>query len=90
MTEIVLTFRTTQQAIAAEAALDTAQIAARVMPLPSSIRAGCGLCLRIAPADWQRAMAVLAQAAAIPQDVYTRTVHGGKSAYQPYQEDCHG
>lgn len=85
MTELVLTFDTTQHAIAAEAALLAGGLAVHVMPLPSDIRAGCGLCLGIPPETYAQATALLARAGIPTGGAYTRAVQGGKSHYQPYE-----
>lgn len=45
--EAILTFATTHHAIRSEQLLLGAGFHIKVMPLPNSIRAGCGLCLRI-------------------------------------------
>jgi hypothetical protein len=56
--EYMATFSTTRDAIEAERELLAAGLAVGVMPLPGSLGAGCGICLRIRPEDLERARAV--------------------------------
>lgn len=84
-TEILFTFGTTAAAIAAEAALQNAGLAVRVMSLPSSIRAGCGLCLRVSPADAKAAAQLLSGAKIEIADTYKREIDGAQSTYTPYR-----
>lgn len=85
--EILLTFDTTTGAIGAEKALLDANIAVKVMNIPSSIRAGCGISLRIAPQDYARSIKLLADNKLAPGSCYKRMTHNGKSSYLPYMED---
>lgn len=80
-TEYVLTFARTHDAMRAEQALLAAGLMPGVLPLPSSIRAGCGLCLRVAPDAYAAALRALASAGCAHQEIYLRTVQNGKSAY---------
>ena len=52
-TYIVLSFRTTVEAMAWEKHCATAQIPGRLIPLPREISAGCGLAWRMTPGDWE-------------------------------------
>lgn len=52
-TYIVLSFRTTVEAMAWEKHCATAQIPGRLIPLPREISAGCGLAWRMTPEDWE-------------------------------------
>lgn len=79
--EIVLTFANTNSAIQAEHVLLKAGIDVRVMSLPSAIRAGCGICLRLAPGDMRSAWPVLQQAGSEVEASYVRHVRGGSSEY---------
>lgn len=60
--ELVLTFVNTSHSVKAEQALLAGGVETVVMPLPSAIRAGCGLCLQISSGNLARADALLAQA----------------------------
>lgn len=85
--EIVLTFHSTHHAIQAEQLLIAEGISVSVMPLPSSIRAGCGLCLRIRPDDLKQAEERLRNAALPTDGRYTRTVHNGSSSYHILEQE---
>lgn len=78
--EIVLTFENTNHSVKAEQALLAGGIAVAVMPLPAAIRAGCGLCLRVALPALEQAEALLAGDAIPIQGRYSRSDGG----YQPY------
>lgn len=87
--EYVLTFARTHDAMLAEQVLMDSGIQPSVMPLPSSIRAGCGLCLRVAPASHVQALNCLESAGCTPQDIYCRTVQDGKSTYDKVTKEKH-
>lgn len=74
--EVLLAFRRTADAIAAENALLAGGFGVKVMPMPGTIRAGCGICLRIPPDAWQRALAALANAFIPVEGVYLRQPDG--------------
>ena len=50
---IVLSFRTTLEAIEWEKQCQTRQVPGRLIPLPREISAGCGLAWRMLPEDWK-------------------------------------
>ena len=79
--EIVLTFARTNETIHAERILLEAGLTIHVMPLPSAIRAGCGVCLRLPQQQLQEAAALLGQAGIPTESIYTRTVEGERSNY---------
>lgn len=58
--EIVYTFSSTHAVIAAETNILSAKIKAKVRPIPTVIRAGCGLMLCIALDDKPKADEILA------------------------------
>jgi hypothetical protein len=58
--EAIISFESASSAIRAEKALLEAGFPVAVMPLPSSARAGCGICLRLPPARLDEASACLA------------------------------
>lgn len=82
--EILLAFDTTTRAIAAENALLEAQIAVNVMPIPSAIKAGCGICLRLAPQNFEDGKNLLTAKNLFADACYTRTAQNGTSTYAPY------
>lgn len=50
---IVLSFRTTVEAMAWEKHCEAERIPGRLIPLPRELSAGCGLAWRMPPEDWQ-------------------------------------
>ena len=69
--EIVYTFSSTHAVIAAEANILSAKIKAKVRPIPTVIRAGCGLMLCIALEDKTQADQILASKNIPVEAVYT-------------------
>ena len=59
--EIVYTFSSTHAVIAAEANILSAKIKAKVRPIPTVIRAGCGLMLCISVDDKPQADKILSE-----------------------------
>ena len=55
---IVLSFRTTLEAMEWEKQCQTQQVPGRLIPLPREISAGCGLAWRMLPEDWEHWQAV--------------------------------
>lgn len=74
--EIVLTFQSSHDAIAAERVLLENNISVRTMPLPSHIAEGCGICLRIWEYDYSCADIVLADAGIVPKGVWLKQKDG--------------
>lgn len=58
---IVLSFRTTLEAMEWEKQCNAWQVPGRLIPLPREISAGCGLAWRMLPEDWQSWQAELDQ-----------------------------
>ena len=54
----------------------------KVMPAPSSIRAGCGICLRFLPEDFRRAAAFLAGLGYADTEAYMREEADGGASYK--------
>lgn len=83
MDEIVIAFTRTVDAMRGEMLLLDEGLNPLVMPMPSMIYAGCGICLRVRPED-------LAQARACLSDIRTlwfvRHVSPGGSEYEPIVE----
>lgn len=61
MEEIIFTFSSTHTVIAAESALLKEGVPVKVRPLPSAIRAGCGLTLCVSLEEFSRARSVLSE-----------------------------
>lgn len=85
--EIVITFDATTEAIRAEKLLVQAGLCPLVMPLPSQIKAGCGLCLRVRPEALQAARDALAEGQARWAGWFLRRPGKGGSTYEPLRED---
>ena len=84
--EYVLTFGTTSHSIKAEQTLMNDGITVSVMPLPSAIRAGCGLCMRIGPDALPEARASLDRAGVPVESIYARERSGSDITYTLYTE----
>ena len=57
--EYIITFNNTNSAIKSEQLLLAEGLHVGVMPLPSQIRAGCGICLRLTPEEIGVALRIL-------------------------------
>jgi transposase len=79
--EVIFTFESSHYAIAAERQLLDAGIQVRVMPLPASIGAGCGICLRVWPDERTQAAGALTLAGIRPQGVWRRISDGNRTRY---------
>jgi hypothetical protein len=86
MEEAVFTFHNTHEAISGERLLLKGGVKVKVMPLPSSLGAGCGFCLRVAPDDLDDSRRLLKESAISPQGLYLRCVEDGKTVYTPLEE----
>ncbi len=89
MEEALITFDGSAHAVRAEQLLLAAGLRATVMPLPGAIRAGCGIALRLPPAQLPAALATLARAHAARGALYRRLVEDGRNRYEPIEEDAH-
>lgn len=85
--EYVLTFTSTSHSIKAEQALLAANVPVTVMPLPAAVRAGCGLCLRVAKNDLLAAQRTLQEADVPIERIYRRNLEGSTAAYTPYSKE---
>jgi len=79
--EIVIAFSSTNYAIQAETVILEANVPVKVMPLPASIRAGCGICLRISPEDRETVERLMREHNIPIQQMYMRKTENGKSIY---------
>lgn len=87
--EFVFTFNNTSDAINSERLLLGGGVAVKVMPLPSSLGAGCGLCLRLGSADLHRAGRLLNEATVQPQAIYAKSAENGETIYTLLEERGH-
>ena len=72
MEEVLLTFPSTKNAIAAEKALLRAGLSAKVMPMPEALSHQCGICLRLGPEELETGKKTLAEAGIPIQAVYLK------------------
>jgi len=79
--EYIITFKTTNRAIKAEQCLLECDISVGVAPLPSQIKAGCGICLRIKPDQLEVALQILADNVD-EYGLYSRAMQDGKYTYK--------
>lgn len=84
--EVVFTFHNTHDAISGERLLLEGNVKVRVMALPASLGAGCGLCLRVASDDLADSRRLLKESAICPQAVYAKDLENGKTVYTPLEE----
>ncbi|MDR0540155.1 MAG: DUF3343 domain-containing protein [Spirochaetaceae bacterium] len=75
--EIIVCFENVAQAIMAEQALVEKKVDVRVMPTPSSIRAGCGFCLRFLPEFFKNVIRFLAEQNFFVSEAYCREKAAG-------------
>lgn len=78
---IVFTFSSTHKVITGEKALLDKGIKVDVIPLPSGIGAGCGLCLQIGRSEFEAAQALLLQSKSEPQSAYLKAYTAGSDSY---------
>ncbi|NMD17539.1 MAG: DUF3343 domain-containing protein, partial [Synergistaceae bacterium] len=81
--EYIITFKNTNQAIKAERCLEERGLKVTVLPLPSKIRAGCGICLKLRAEDIEPALSALEANDIHEIGVYSR--EGAKSDV-PFKE----
>ena len=79
--EYILTFKNTNFAIKAEQCLLEQKLNAGVLPLPSQISAGCGICLRIKPDEIRPALEILAKKNIDGIDLFLRTEQDNRFVY---------
>lgn len=70
--EYIITFKNTNWAIKSEHYLLEENLQVKVMPLPTQISAGCGICLRIPAAEIQTALDLLSAKKVEDVGLYTR------------------
>ncbi len=80
--EVVITFAVTRAAIAGERVLLAAGLKVRVMSRPAVLGDGCGICLRVAEGDRERAVAILGDAQVEAGPVYWKRQDRGGTIYR--------
>jgi len=79
--EYIIAFKNTNFAIKAERCLLAQKLLVTVMPLPSQIRAGCGICLRIPPKEIKFARDALFDEGINEIEMYARAAKDNKFIY---------
>lgn len=79
--EYILTFKNTNSAIKSEQFLLAEKLHVTVMPLPSQIRAGCGISLRLTAEEIGTAVRVLSEKGIEETGLYSRKEVDGKYIY---------
>ncbi len=78
MKTYLITFSQTSQAIRGEGLLLDRGLPVRVIPLPSRIGAGCGICFRIQGPDLEEASHILQEAGIEDIGIYEKSQEGYK------------
>ena len=86
--EYVITFKNTNAAIKAEQSLLQQGLHVGVMPLPSQISAGCGICLRISPDEIHVALETMEKNNIGELGLYSRVSEDGRYTYGKVDETC--
>ena len=82
MEEAIICFESVSAAIMAEQILVEGSFTVRVMPTPSSIRAGCGFCLRFLPEDLEQAAEFLAKKGISAGETYIKEKTDDHASYR--------
>ena len=80
--EYIFTFNTTNTAIKAEHTLLKQNIDVSVMPLPSAIRAGCGISLKVESPTIKQVLDVFSQAGITEFEIYVKTILNNQINYK--------
>ncbi len=70
---VVILFPGTSHAVRAESLLVRAGVDCRLVPVPRQLSSDCGVCVRLAPGDEDRALEVLSGAGVVIEGVHTLT-----------------
>jgi hypothetical protein len=79
--EYIITFKNTNFAIKAEQCLLEQKLHVSVLPLPSQISAGCGICLRVKPDEIKPALEILAKKNIDEIGLFLRTAQDNRLVY---------
>lgn len=80
-TEILFAFPSTSCAILGEKVLLAESLSVTVMPLPASIKAGCGICLRLPPEQQAQATEILNKQKDCSYSIYKKTSQNSTFMY---------
>jgi len=84
--EYIITFKNTNFAIKAEQCLLTQGFSVGVLPLPSQISAGCGICIRMSKDEIKPALKLLADKGISETGLFSRTAENGRHEYSEVKE----
>ena len=84
--EYIITFKNTNLAIKAEQCLLEQNLHPCVLPLPSQINAGCGICLRVKPEEIKSALKIIADKNIEGITVFSRVMENNQFVYTKEQE----
>lgn len=79
--EFIITFKNTNFAIKAEQCLLKQGLKVGVLPLPSQISAGCGICIRISQAEIKSALTAAKDNGISEVGLYSRVSENGRYLY---------
>jgi len=80
--EYIITFKNTSSAIKAEQCLLAKNLGVTVLPLPSKISSGCGICLKVKEAELKAALNTLTKENIGEIGLYSRIMEDGKYFYE--------
>ena len=84
--EYIITFKNTNFAIKAEQCLLEKKLQISVMPLPSQIRAGCGICLRVNQDEIKLALKALLDKQIDEIELFTMVTENGRFIYNELKD----
>jgi len=84
--EYIITFKNTNFAIKAEQCLLEKKLRVGVLPLPSQISAGCGICLRVKPDEIKSALEILAGKSIVGINLFLRAEENNRFVYSEVSE----
>ena len=70
--EYIITFENTNHAIKAEQCLLERKLNVTILPLPSQINEGCGICIRLTPDEIKEALVILSEKNIDRTEVYSK------------------
>ena len=79
--EYIITFKSTNFAIKSEQCLLEQKLHVSVLPLPSKIHAGCGICLRLMPDEIKAALKTLNEVHIDEIGLYSRVLDNNHYIY---------
>ena len=84
--EYIVTFKNTNLAIKAEQCLLEQKLQISVLPLPSQINVGCGICLRVDQAEIKPALKILADRQITEIGLFSRVLENSRFSYEELKD----